>query len=238
MLRGLLLDSGDTLMRPRGGRWNPRFDFEAVLHRHVPGYSTDRLVPALAKGDAYLRNWSTHQARNGYKAARADYHRTILAVLGVDPTVELLEDLDRPLPMTQVVEPFPDTQVGLARLRDDGWRMAIVADTSSRMVEVYKELALDRLIETFVISAELGCAKPDPRMYRTASDRLQLAAAECVFVDDSPDSLAGAAVLGYRVCGMARYGEPPSDGNPWVANLDDLRRHLYGLRQRSAGHDS
>jgi FMN phosphatase YigB (HAD superfamily) len=87
--------------------------------------------------------------------------------------------------------------------------VAIVADTSSGMVEVYRELGLDRMIETFVISAELGCAKPDPRMYRTASDGLQLDAGECVFVDDSPDCLAGAAALGYLVCGMAPTARLP-----------------------------
>lgn len=111
-----------------------------------------------------------------------------------------------------------------------------MADTSSGMVDVYRELGLDRMIETFVISAELGCAKPDPRMYRTASDGLQLDAGECVFVDDSPDCLAGAAALGYLVCGMARYGEAPADGNPWVGNLDELRRHLEELRK--GGKDS
>jgi FMN phosphatase YigB (HAD superfamily) len=126
------------------------------------------------------------------------------------------------------------------------------------MVDVYRELGLDRMIETFVISAELGCAKPDPRMYRTASDGLQLDAGEYVFVDDSSDCLAGAAALGYLVCGMARrpsppvglgrpsrrrgagpvrrYGEPAADGNPWVGNLDELRRHLDELRK--GGEDS
>ena len=34
MIRGLLLDSGDALIGPRGGRWNPRFDFEEVVSRH------------------------------------------------------------------------------------------------------------------------------------------------------------------------------------------------------------
>ena len=37
--RGVLFDSGDTLTRPVGGRWNPRFDFEEI----VPG--GDRRLP-------------------------------------------------------------------------------------------------------------------------------------------------------------------------------------------------
>ena len=130
----------------------------------------------------------------------------------------------------EIVEPFPDTTDGLGRLHDDGWRIAIVADTSTGMVEVYRELGLDQMIETFVISGELGFGKPDPRMYRTASDRLQLEPADCVFVDDNPANLDGARALGYQVCGMARYAEPPSDSLTWVRDLDELFVHLLELR--------
>ena len=233
MLQGLLLDSGDTLMRPRGGRWNPRFDFEEVVARHVPNLPSERLGRALAAGDLYLRDWSEIEDRVGYTDARAGYHRAILRVLGVvDPTQALLEDLDRPLPFSEIVEPFADTAEGLARLHADGWRMAVVADTSPRLVEVYEHLGVAELIETFVISGDLGCAKPDPRMYLTATDRLGLDPAECVFVDDNPTNLDGARAVGCQVCGLARYGAPPVDGKPWVRDMAGLVVYLRELRSR------
>lgn len=232
-LVGLLLDSGDTLLRPRGGRWNPRFDFEQVVSTHHPAIAPASFPPAIAVGDEYLKDWPAHEARLGHVAARAEYHRTILEALGVPlPTRELLDELDRPLPFGEIVEPFADTAEGIAALRSDGWRLAIVADTSPLMEEVYEELGLHSLIETFVISGALGFTKPDPRMYRTASDRLGLAPEQCVFVDDNRENLRGAASLGYRVCGMSRYGEPPEDGAPWVRDLGELRRHLAELRSR------
>jgi putative hydrolase of the HAD superfamily len=30
-LQGVLFDSGDVLIRPIGGRWNPRYDFEGIV---------------------------------------------------------------------------------------------------------------------------------------------------------------------------------------------------------------
>ncbi|MGH3848375.1 MAG: HAD family hydrolase [Pseudonocardiaceae bacterium] len=238
MARGLLLDSGDTLMRPRGGRWNPRFDFEDVVRRHLPRLPADRLDEAFSAGEEYLRDMATIEAAISSKAARAGYHSAILAVLGEDdPTVELLEDLDRPLPFSDIVEPFTDTADGLASLYKDGWRIAIVADTSARMVDAYKDIGLDRMIETFVISGELGCTKPDPRMFRTASERLGLEPDECVFVDDNRDNLLGALSLGYHACGIARYHEPPSDELVWVRNLDELRYHLRTLRHQKGASD-
>jgi FMN phosphatase YigB (HAD superfamily) len=228
VLRGLLIDSGDTLMHPRGGRWNPRFDFEDVVTRHVGELDDTRLPAAFAAGAEYLA-----ASRLGSAGARADYHRVILAGLGVpEPSAALLGELDRPLPFTDIVEPFRDTAEGLARLRDGGWRIAVVANTSPRMVDVYRALDLDGLIETFVISEELGFSKPDPRMYRTASDRLGLPPNECVFVDDDPDNLAGADAAGYLVCGMDRYGGVHDDAWPWVRDLQELVAHLAMLRRR------
>lgn len=234
VLRGLLLDSGDTLMMPRGGRWNPRFDFEEVVRRHAMAFPEDRLREAFATGEEYLRGWATIEPQIGYTAARADYHRSILAALGIGtPSAELLEDLDRPLPFSEIVEPFADTAEGLARLRADGWRIAIVADTSPKMVDVYRGLGLDALIETFVISGELGCTKPDARMYRTASDRLALEPGECVFVDDNPENIRGALALGYHACGIARYEKPQADELSWVRNLEELHSHLQMLRAQT-----
>lgn len=232
MISGLLLDSGDTLMRPRGGRWNPRFDFEAVVSRHWPDAPESRFAEAFAAGDVWLRRWSDVAERQGYTSARADYHRVILNALGMNaPSARLLAELDAPLSFTEIVEPFPDLTEGLPALRSDGWSISIVADASVKLVEVYRRLGLEEFISAFVISEELGCSKPDPRMYRTASEALGLTPSECVFVDDRPSNVAAALDLGYNGCAIARYGEPPDDGLDWVRDLSELRRYLQRVRE-------
>ena len=40
-VRGVLFDSRDTLIRPVGGRWNPRLDFEEIVLRHLPGLAVE-----------------------------------------------------------------------------------------------------------------------------------------------------------------------------------------------------
>jgi hypothetical protein len=52
-LRGLLLDSGDTIVGPRGGCWNPRFDFECLVLARWPAVPPDRLAPAFAAGKRF-----------------------------------------------------------------------------------------------------------------------------------------------------------------------------------------
>jgi epoxide hydrolase-like predicted phosphatase len=47
-----------------------------------------------------------------------------------------------------------------------------------------------------IISAEVGLAKPDPRIYRMAAERLGVSPGEAVFVDDFPENLDGARAAG------------------------------------------
>ena len=47
-----------------------------------------------------------------------------------------------------------------------------------------------------MISSEVGLRKPDPAIYELAAERLGLAAAACVFVDDLPGNLKPARALG------------------------------------------
>ena len=101
------------------------------------------------------------------------------------------------------------------------------------MVEVYKELGLDQMIEAFVISGELGFSKPGPRMYRTASDRLRLEPVDCVFVDDNPANHGRRTRPRLPRVRVARYGEAPLDSRTWVRDLDELFVHLTARRTRT-----
>lgn len=47
-----------------------------------------------------------------------------------------------------------------------------------------------------VVSGHAGVTKPDPRIYRLLLERNGLDAEDCVFIDDSPANVAGAAALG------------------------------------------
>lgn len=59
-----------------------------------------------------------------------------------------------------------------------------------------QEWHLTDLFDVVVISAEVGLAKPDPRIYRLALDRLEVAPQEAVFIDDAPENVAAASALG------------------------------------------
>jgi epoxide hydrolase-like predicted phosphatase len=55
---------------------------------------------------------------------------------------------------------------------------------------------LHEVVDAFIISSEEGVAKPDPRIYQIALQRLDVQPHEAVFVDDFPENVAGAQQLG------------------------------------------
>jgi len=217
-VRGVLFDLGDTLTRPIGGRWNPRFDFEEIVRRHHPDVDPAGVDVAVAAGQAFL------DAAVDATPARADYHRVVLSALGVeDPTVDLLAELDRPLEVPPI-EPFPEVAGSLAALRSSGVRLALVTDswgTASSIGALVDAIGLGRF-EAIAVSSEVGANKPDPRMYRTASDGLALRPQECLVVDDDPALVAAAIGLGYRGAAVDRAGVIAAGRVRTIASIDDV----------------
>jgi FMN phosphatase YigB (HAD superfamily) len=145
----------------------------------------------------------------------AEYHRAILHALGVRrPAPGLLRELEQP-GTSPLVEPFPEVPWVLERLRAAGVRMAVVSDNWPGLERLYRRLGLDTYFQAFVISAVLGCRKPDPRMYRAGSDALGLPPHECVLVDDAPTwwrRRSSSATAG-RPSSAPAIRPPPSPGS-------------------------
>src|SRR4029453_12259383 len=87
-IRGVMFDAGGVLTRPIGGRWNPRYDFESIVVRNHPQVKRELFTEAIEAGQRFL-------AASPVTANRADHHRTLLRVLGIDrPSEQLLHQLE------------------------------------------------------------------------------------------------------------------------------------------------
>lgn len=53
-------------------------------------------------------------------------------------------------------------------------------------------------VDVMILSAEVGCAKPDARIYRIAVEQLGVPLCDAVFVDDMADNVTAAQALGMR----------------------------------------
>jgi epoxide hydrolase-like predicted phosphatase len=79
----------------------------------------------------------------------------------------------------------------------------------------------DQLFDAVVISGEVGLRKPEPEIYALAASRLDVAAEQCVFVDDLRPNIRGAVAAGM-------VGVHHVDADQTVAELEVL----FGLPLR------
>jgi putative hydrolase of the HAD superfamily len=86
-----------------------------------------------------------------------------------------------------------------ARRLQPHYKMAILSNAWDNAREVFTDLfGLDEVFETMIISAEVGLAKPDPRIYHLALERIDVKPGEAVFLDDMRENVEAARHVGLR----------------------------------------
>jgi len=82
-------------------------------------------------------------------------------------------------------------------LKNREYKIALLSNNS---IDLKERLLKDKIIDLFdniVISAEVGCQKPQPEIFNILFKELGLKPNEVVFIDDTPRSLEGADKIGY-----------------------------------------
>ncbi|MCK5711257.1 MAG: HAD family hydrolase [Hyphomicrobiaceae bacterium] len=127
---------------------------------------------------------------------------------------------------------FPEATEVLAKLAAD-YRLALVTNTQGQVKSEAHRLSefpvLERSFETIVVAGARGIApKPDPQPFRLCLARLDLSAAEAVFVgDDYRIDVCGAIDVGMRSIwlkhrSVARNWPSVSTTVPVIHGLDEL----------------
>ncbi|WP_433393784.1 HAD family hydrolase [Micromonospora sp. KLBMP9576] len=91
--------------------------------------------------------------------------------------------------------PYPDTAATLAALRDGGVRVAVVSNIGFDIRPHFEAWGLAGLVDTFVLSYEVGRCKPDPAIFLRACGMLGVDPERALMVGDTPAD-AGAVAAG------------------------------------------
>jgi putative hydrolase of the HAD superfamily len=95
----------------------------------------------------------------------------------------------------------------IRRLRDEGLKVALLTNNVKEFGSAWRStFPVDELFEIVVDSSEVGMRKPDPRIYRLTCERLGVAPAASVFVDDNRDNVEAARAVGIEA---VHFGDEP-----------------------------
>ena len=94
--------------------------------------------------------------------------------------------------------PISETVDVLAELRAAGVPLYALSNWSSETFAMTRDRFpfLD-WFDGIVISGDVGAVKPDRRMFETLLERFAIDPRHCVFIDDQPDNVEAAALLGF-----------------------------------------
>jgi putative hydrolase of the HAD superfamily len=93
-------------------------------------------------------------------------------------------------------QPVPGALETVDALTALGLALAVVANWDHGLHEQLRRHELEQRFGTVVVSAEVGAAKPDPRPFAAALERLGVPPARAVHVGDRADDRDGAAAAG------------------------------------------
>lgn len=100
---------------------------------------------------------------------------------------------------------YPDTAAALQAVRDAGVRVGLISNAPASLPAALHHLGLAAQFQPLVVSAEVGTAKPDRRIYAEALRRAGVAEpGRAVFIDDLPENVVGAEAAGLRALRLDR----------------------------------
>jgi HAD superfamily hydrolase (TIGR01549 family) len=118
---------------------------------------------------------------------------------------------------------FPDALRCLETLRRAGYKMAVISNWQCGLQHFCTELGLGELLDYVFASAEVGCAKPDPRIFRDACSRLETPCHRVLHVGDSVvDDIEGARGAGMQAVLVSRDDAAPAVDVPMIPDLERI----------------
>jgi putative hydrolase of the HAD superfamily len=183
---------------------------------------------------AEMTYYLEHHAEGRDPESLADLRRRCAAVLGralPEEASRLSEDeLTEVLLESLRFTPYPDAATALGTLRASGMRAAVVSNWDCSLGDVLAGVGLAGMLDAVVTSAQVGAAKPDPRIFEAALAAVQCPPTRAMFVGDSIEiDVAGARAAGIRSVLLDRAASPvePEDVER-IFTLDNLLALMSG----------
>lgn len=227
-VRGVLFDLDDTLldgvtawrsgidrmlMRCAGARVPPDAAFEAweaAFSEHYPRYLSGELSFEESQS-ARIRSWANRLAIEVAPGTEAAWFSDFLA--GYEAGWRAFAD----------VAPCLNFLSGL--------RLGVITNGHSDLQRAkLSAIGIAESFDVVIASADVGCAKPDARIFQLAARRLGLPVGECLYVGDQREGDAvGAQTAGMQAVWLNRAASAQADDRriPEISSLIELRTLLH-----------
>ena len=148
----------------------------------------------------------------------ANHSRVFHELLATGPGVDPLLGNALYSVMLDVWHAYDDAASTLRALREAGLKICLLSNAGVPIRTVLDREGLTPLVDAVVLSYEVGCVKPDVRIFEAALAAIGCSAHEALMVGDSGKDDVGGSVLGLRTLILPRT-RGPIHGLQAVVNL-------------------
>ena len=104
----------------------------------------------------------------------------------------------------QKCHPMFHHEYALSKLHNSGYKIAVCSNSIRQTIELMMDRAhLTKYLDVIVSNEDVKKAKPDPEMYLTAMDKLNMQPEECIVVEDNPNGILAGKNSGANVLEVA-----------------------------------
>ena len=121
-------------------------------------------------------------------------------------------------------KPYPDAEPTLRALHDRGVKIGVVSNHAYDLRPVFRDAGLDRYIDAYALSYEIGVTKPGRGIFIEACQLLGVEPADTLMVGDDATSDGGATEAGLRFYLLGPYGRGGERGLARVVEIVDASR--------------
>jgi HAD superfamily hydrolase (TIGR01509 family) len=232
--RAILFDAGFTLTFQDGARIAA---YAAKAGLTADPSALERAEQALRSELRERQNVPLRTHSDGGNSWLLGLFRRLLALAEIQGSADLLDRaaatiLREHLAVNAWSRVGEGVREALQRLRASGLRLAVVSNSEGTVEAMLVEQGLRDHFDTVVDSAVVGVAKPDPRIFQLALDRLDVAASDAIMAGDSPTAdVDGAHAAGLRAALLDPYDFYPWSSAPRFADVAALTEALLASRQ-------
>ena len=108
---------------------------------------------------------------------------------------------------------IPGMEKLICRLKDTGYGIYLLSNASKAQHQYWPRVPVSRLFDGKLISCDVRVVKPCHKIYELFTEKFSLKPAECIFIDDAPQNVAGAVACGW-------------DGIVFHGSVDELETKL------------
>lgn len=223
-IKGILFDSGKVLNKPSSGHWfiSPEF-FQYVDEEKFKHVDKKKVSLAFKKANEYINEQNVVADKESEYNFFVNFYKIFLQNLHeLNTDDKIAEMLANDLVYNAEKYEFYDDAIKVIPKLKEKYKLGIVSDAWPSLLDVYANKNLDGYFDCIVISSILGVTKPNPKMYQTALNELELSPQEVIFIDDNLQNCKGAIKLGMNSILLCR-----NKGLYWWNKFKSLGKKYY-----------